>query len=61
MLSACEFNDTGMVLTPRNKTDIHSPNFPETYPNNLDCKWHIKADNDLRIELQLKGQELEEK
>ena len=61
MLSACGNSSTKMIITPWNNTDIHSPNFPETYPNNLNCIWHVKADNGFRIELQIKGQELEEK
>ena len=61
MLSACGFNGTEMIITPSNYTDIHTPNFPEDYPNNLNCKWHIKADDGYQIELHIKGYELEKK
>ena len=61
MLSACGNNGTKMIITPWNNTDIYSPNFPENYPNNMNCHWHIKADHGFRIELQIEGHELEEK
>ena len=61
MLLACGNDGTKMIITPSNVTDIYSPNFPETYPNSLNCKWHVKTGEGFRIELQIKGQELEEK
>lgn len=60
MLSACG-TDVGMVITPRNNVDIHSPNYPRNYPNNLNCVWHIIGVDKSRIELSLKGDELEDK
>ena len=61
MLLACGNDGRKMTITPSNITDIYSPNFPETYPNSLNCKWHIKTGKGFRIELKIKGQELEEK
>ena len=60
MLSACENNGAKMIITPSNYTDIYSPNFPEDYPSNLNCKWHIKADEGYKIVLHIKGIELED-
>ena len=61
MLLACGNSGTKMIITPSNITDIYSPNFPGTYPNSLNCIWHVKTGKGFRIELQIKGQELEEK
>ena len=41
--------------------DIYSPNYPGLYPNNINCRWHIKAEKEFGIELQIKESELEEK
>ena len=48
MMAACGSGSI-MVITEQNKTDISSPKFPENYPNNMDCTWHIVADHDKRI------------
>ena len=60
MISACGTNVT-MVITPGNNTDIYSPNYPETYPDSLYCKWHIMAPDNIKIDLFIKGDRLEEK
>ena len=60
MYSGCGHNGAKMIITPSNYTDIHSPEFPEYYPSNLNCKWHIKADDGYQIELHIKGYELED-
>ena len=60
-MSACRGNGTEMLITPQNTTDIYSPNYPDFYPNNINCRWHIKVEKDFGIELQMKGDELEEK
>lgn len=61
MYSACGSNGTEMTITQSNKTIITSPNYPHTYPNNLNCRWHIKANEGYRIELHIEGGALEEK
>ena len=60
MLLACGNDGNVMIITPSNNTDVHSPGYPDNYPNSLNCKWHIKADGGNRIELIIKGHELEE-
>ena len=55
MHSACGSNGTEMIVTPRNKTVITTPNHPNIYPNNLICRWHIKANDGHRIELRIDG------
>ena len=57
-MDAC-VNGSAMVITVHNNTVITSPNFPENYPDNMDCTWHIVADRDKMIKLSLKGHELE--
>ena len=59
MMLACGFNRT-MIVTNLNKTDIFSPQFPNNYPPNINCSWVIQAKHDERIEVKLKGYELEE-
>ena len=61
MLAACGKDTKGFVLTSRNLTDIYSPHYPQEYPSDLSCKWHIKADHGYQIKLTLLGFELEEK
>lgn len=61
MSLACGGNHVKMLITPRNNTFIYSPGYPNGYPENLNCKWHIKADDGYRMELQIKESELEEK
>ena len=58
MADACGA-DSPMVITAQNSTDISSPNFPENYPNNMNCTWLIVAHNNATIELSLKGYETE--
>ena len=58
MMAACN-NGIPMVITIQNNTDISSPQYPGSYPNNLDCTWHIISEHDKRIELSLKGYEIE--
>ena len=58
MADACN-NDSPMVITAQNNTDIVSPNFPENYPNNMNCTWLVVADNNATIALSLKGYETE--
>lgn len=58
MMVACS-TSTPMVITVQNNTEISSPKYPENYPNNLDCTWHIVADHDKRIELSVKGYDIE--
>ena len=60
MMPAC-YKGSEMVITIKNTTDISSPQYPESYPNNMNCTWHIVADHDKRIELSLKGYEVENK
>ena len=59
MIAACGGGNKNMIITIANITDITSPNFPENYPNNMDCTWIIKASSDEKIELHLEGFELE--
>ena len=58
MMDACG-SGSPMVITIQNNTVIKSPNFPENYPNYMDCNWHIVADHERGIELSVKGHELE--
>ena len=48
-----------MVITLENAADISSPKFPENYPNDANCTWHIVANNNTRIELSIEGHEIE--
>ena len=57
-MDACG-NGGAMVITVQNNTVVSSPNFPEDYPNNMNCTWHIVADRNNLIELSLKGHDLE--
>ena len=61
MLAACGDNELGMIITPRNNTDIHSPHYPGEYPSSINCKWRIKADHGYQVKLHIMGYELEEK
>ena len=61
MMAACGGNGTEMLITPQNTTDIYSPNYPDPYPNNIICRWHIKVEKNFGIELQINRAELEEK
>ena len=57
---ACAGNP--MIITVKNRTDITSPGYQknENYPNNMDCKWIIKADQNKIIRLLIKdGSEVE--
>ena len=60
MFDACAPNGP-LVLTIGNTTDISSPNFPENYPDQMNCTWRIVAANGKRIVLLVKGHELEKK
>ena len=53
MSSACDNNST-MVITESNKTDIFSPYWPNPYPLNSNCKWEIIAPHASKIQLTLK-------
>ena len=44
-----------MILTVKNRTDISSPGYEKNYPNNMNCKWIIKADQNKTIRLLIKG------
>ena len=59
MTNACGENKM-MVLTEQNLTDITTPLFPDRYPNNMDCQWLILAKDDKKIEISLKGHDLED-
>ena len=59
MMDACG-TGSAMVITIENNTDVSSPYFPENYPNDMYCTWHIVAEHDKGIELSLKGYDLEE-
>ena len=65
MMAACTSDgvarDNVMVITAQNNTDISSPNYPDNYPENLNCAWRIVADYNVGIEIMLKGYETEEK
>ncbi|XP_017013207.2 cubilin homolog [Drosophila takahashii] len=39
---------------------FHSPNYPKTYPNNLECHWLINVDPNSTIELNITDLDLEE-
>ena len=58
MRDACGRNKV-MVITILNLTDITSPGFPDRYPDNMDCKWLIVAEDDKQIEISLRGHEVE--
>ena len=58
MLDACG-TDSPMVITVQNNTVITSPKFPQNYPNNLKCTWHIVAEPNENIELSFKEYETE--
>ena len=58
-MEACGPNRV-MTITVQNKTNIFSPNYPEKYKNNMNCTWRIVSDDTKRIEITLKGHELEE-
>ena len=59
MANACGENKT-MVLTVQNLTHITTPGFPDLYPNNSDCQWLILAEDDKKIEISLRGHNLED-
>ena len=42
MEDACN-DKSPMVFTIENKTDFYSPNYPNSYPNNIDCTWKVLA------------------
>ena len=60
MRTACEENSK-MVITQANKTDITSPNWPDPYPPHSNCTWEITAANDVEIQLTLKGYHVDER
>ena len=60
MMLACGSSRV-LTVTNMNKTDIFSPQFPNEYPNNLNCSWLIQAKEKERIIITLKGYELEQK
>ena len=60
MRSACDNNST-MVITESNKTDITSPNWPNRYPPNSICAWKIIAPHDAKIQLTLKRYHVDER
>ena len=51
-------NGSSMVMTQYNKAHITSPNWPNTYPPNSDCKWVITQIDGKEIQLSLKGHKL---
>ena len=60
MSSACNNNST-MVITESNKTDITSPNWPNRYPPSSNCMWKIIAPPGGKIELTLKQYHVDER
>ena len=60
METACGDN-SGMIITPFNKAQITSPNWPNPYPPNSDCKWVITPTDGAEIQISLKGHKLREK
>ena len=59
MYEACNENGP-LVFTILNKTDINSPNYPDSYPNKMSCIWKFLAVDGFRIQLQIEeGGEIE--
>ena len=48
-----------MVIAIENTTDISSPGYPLNYPNDANCTWKIVATGETKIELAIKGYEIE--
>ena len=40
-----------LLITNSSTGEILSPNYPEQYPNNADCQWHIIVDDGFIISL----------
>jgi hypothetical protein len=60
MRSACDNNST-MVITESNETDIYSPNWPNRYPPNSNCTWEIIAPHGAKIQLTMKRYHFDER
>ena len=43
------------------KGEILSPNYPEQYPNNADCQWHVKVEDGFIISLTFPELDLEQR
>jgi len=43
----------------RSYTPLQSPNYPEAYPDNLDCRWHIKLEPGLQVVVNISAVRLE--
>ena len=50
ILDACGV-EKPVVFTNSLTGELLSPNYPESYPNNADCQWHIKADDGFVVRL----------
>ena len=40
--------------------NLFSPGYPSSYENNLNCTWHLSAEEGFGLELNLKEMEVEE-
>ena len=40
-----------LLITDSHTGEILSPNYPEEYPNNADCQWHVNAEDGFTISL----------
>ena len=38
-------------MKPDEETIVHSPGFPDFYPNNVECEWVVSIQEGLRIRI----------
>ena len=59
-LVACG-DEKPLVITYSDSGIITSPKYPNKYPNNLDCQWHIKTDDGRKVQLTFSTFDLEDR